>query len=271
MPATAPLRASSSPSMRKARFISWGAIGPERGLRLPRRGNVPTRLAAPRPAPDRVESRHDAHGRQSRHRGADRGARAGRGRGDRRRRRPGEGRLPGVARRRSGRPGPAAPPARDARRGAARGALAARVGERRQADLGCPRRDRHGGAGLPLLRRRGRQALRRDDPRRRRHRRHLPRAARRRRPDHAVELPAQHRELEDRPGARDRQHDRDQAGRADAADDDPARRARARGGHSRGRPERRRRQGLGRRPAPRRAPRRREDRLHRLDRGRPAA
>ncbi len=124
---------------------------------------------------------------------------------------------------------------------------------------------------LPLLRRRRRQALRRDDPGRRRHRRHLPRAARRRRADHALELPAQHRELEDRPRARDRQHDRDQAGRADAADDGPARRARARGGHPRGRPQRRRRQGLGRRPAARRASGRGEDRLHGLDRGRASA
>ena len=117
---------------------------------------------------------------------------------------------------------------------------------------------------------RGRQALRRDDPGRRRRGRHLPRAARCRRPDHAVELPAQHRELEDRPRARDRQHDRDQACRADAADDAPARRARPRGGDPRGRPERRRRQGLRRRPASRRASRRGEDRVHRLDRGRAA-
>ena len=48
-----------------------------------------------------------------------------------------------------------------------------------------------------------------------------------------VELPAQHRELEDRARPRDGQHDRDQAGRADAADDDPAGRARPRGRHPR--------------------------------------
>ena len=46
----------------------------------------------------------------------------------------------------------------------------------------------------------------------------VPRAARRRRPDHAVELPADDRVLEARAGARGRQHGRAQAGRADAAD-----------------------------------------------------
>ena len=89
--------------------------------------------------------------------------------------------------------------------------------QRRQADRRRTRRGRHGRAGLPLLRRRGRQALRRDDPGRRRRRPDVPRAARRRRPDRALELPAQHRELEARPGARVRQHRRAQAGRADAA------------------------------------------------------
>ena len=59
--------------------------------------------------------------------------------------------------------------------------------------------------------------LRRDDPRRGRRRHDVPRAARRRRADHAVELPAQHRVVEARAGARVRQHDRDQAGGADAA------------------------------------------------------
>ncbi len=75
--------------------------------------------------------------------------------------------------------------------------------------------------------------------------------------------------LEARAGARRRQHGRAQAGRADAADRAALRRARARGraaatgvvnvvvgpGRTCG-------------AAPRRAPRRREDRLHRLDRGR---
>ena len=122
--------------------------------------------------------------------------------------------------------------------------------------------------GLPLLRRRGRQALRRDDPGRRRRRPDLPRAARRRRPDRALELPAQHRELEARPGARLRQHGRAEARRAHAALGAAARRARARGRDPGGRRQRARRPGLGRRAAAGRASRRREDRLHRLDRGR---
>ena len=99
---------------------------------------------------------------------------------------------------------------------------------------------------------------------------HVPRAARRRRPDRALELPAQHRLLEARAGARDREHRRPEAGRADAALGLAARGARARGGDPGGRDQRRRRQGLDRRHAPRRAPGRGEDRLHRLDRGRPA-
>ena len=71
---------------------------------------------------------------------------------------------------------------------------------------------------LPLLRRRGAHArgqgrrrvprgLHVDDP---------PRAGRRRRPDRAVELPADDGRLEDRPGAGGRQHDRPQAGADDA-------------------------------------------------------
>ena len=76
---------------------------------------------------------------------------------------------------------------------------------------------------------------------------HLPRAARRRRADRAVELPAQHRLLEARARARVREHRRAQAGRADAALGAAARRARARGGDPGGRAQRRRRQGLGRR------------------------
>ncbi len=68
-------------------------------------------------------------------------------------------------------------------------------------------------------RRRVRQRLHVDDP---------PRADRRGRPDHAVELPADDGGLEDRPGARGRQHDRAEAGRDDAADDAEARRVRGR-------------------------------------------
>ena len=47
---------------------------------------------------------------------------------------------------------------------------------------------------------------------------HPPRADRRGRPDRPVELPAHDGDLEDRPGARDRQHDRAEAVRAHAAD-----------------------------------------------------
>ena len=54
-----------------------------------------------------------------------------------------------------------------------------------------------------------------------------PRAGRRRRPDHALELPADDGDLEDRPGARRRQHGRAEAGRDDAADHAQARRDRA--------------------------------------------
>ena len=98
----------------------------------------------------------------------------------------------------------------------------------------------------------------------------LPRAARRRRPDRALELPAQHRVLEARPGARLRQHGRAEAGRADAAVGAPARRARARGRHPRGRRQRRS-SGRARSSGSRLVehPGRREDRVHRLDRGRP--
>ena len=57
----------------------------------------------------------------------------------------------------------------------------------------------------------------------------VPRADRRRRADHALELPAQHRQLEDRAGARGREHGRPQAGIADAALGAALRRARRRG------------------------------------------
>ena len=83
-------------------------------------------------------------------------------------------------------------------------------------------------------------------------------------------FPRQHRLLEARACARDREHGRAEAGRADAALGAAARRARARGRDPGGRRQRRRRQGLGRRRAPRRASGRGQDRLHRLDRGRTA-
>ena len=92
-------------------------------------------------------------------------------------------------------------------------------------------------------------------------------ADRRRRADHPVELPAADGRVEDRARARRRQHGRAQAGRDDAADGADARRD-----HRRGRPAAGRRQHPRRRPGDRagdrRARRHRQDRVHRLDRGR---
>ena len=88
----------------------------------------------------------------------------------------------------------------------------ARVAERRQADQGVARRRpaARGGA-LLLLRGLGRQArVRVPEPARE--------AARRRGPDHPVELPAADAGVEDRAGARRREHGRAEAGRDDAAD-----------------------------------------------------
>ena len=116
-------------------------------------------------------------------------------------------------------------------RGARRRARRPRVGQRRQA---ARRRAVGRGAGdgrqHPLLRRRraqhGGQGVGRvprgpdlDHP---------PRAGRRRRPDRAVELPDDDGDLEDRPGAGDRQHARPQAGRDDAGHVAEARRDRGR-------------------------------------------
>ena len=101
----------------------------------------------------------------------------------------------------------------------------------RQADQGVARRRHPARRGaLLLLRRLGRQArLRRP--------RAATRAARRRRPDHPVELPAADAGVEDRPGAGLRQHRRAQAGRDHAAD-----RAALRRDLPAGRPAARRRQ-----------------------------
>ena len=94
-----------------------------------------------------------------------------------------------------------------------------------------------------------------------------PAPARRRRPDHPLELPAADARLEDRAGARLRQHGRAQAGRDDAADRadlhrhlPPGRAAGGRRQHHHGRRLHRR--------ASRQAPRPRQGRVHRLDRGR---
>ena len=118
---------------------------------------------------------------------------------------------------------------------------------------------------------RGRAHARRHDPGRRRRGDDVPRAARRRRADHAVELPAHDRLVEARAVPRRRQHGRAQAGRADAAD---ARSSSSGSRSTAGLPE-----GVVNvvagpgstvRRAARRASRRRQGRVHRLDRGRPA-
>ena len=87
-----------------------------------------------------------------------------------------------------------------------------RVARRRQADQGVARRRPAArGRALLLLRRLGRQArVRIPEP--------SSAAARRRRADHPVELPAADARVEDRARARVRQHRRAQAGRDDAAD-----------------------------------------------------
>ena len=97
---------------------------------------------------------------------------------------------------------------------------------------------------------------------------HAARADRRLRADHPLELPDQHRELEDRPGTRLRQHGGDQAGGAGPAHHDPAGRADPGGGRPRWRAQRRHRRPRGRAGA-RQSRRRRQDLLHRFDRGRP--
>ena len=116
----------------------------------------------------------------------------------------------------------------DADRGARRRAGRAGGARRRQADRGRQGRRDPGRRRQPALLRRRRAAP--GGPRRRRvhGRPHVddpPRADRRRRPDRAVELPADDGRLEDRPGAGGRQHGRAEAGRDDAADDAAARRA----------------------------------------------
>ena len=96
------------------------------------------------------------------------------------------------------------------------------------------------------------------------------RAGRRRRRDHAVELPAAPGRREGRGRARRRLHGRAQAGRGHAADRLPAAPRSPSRRPAAGRAQRRLRPRPGRRPGARRAPRRRHGLVHRLDRGRPA-
>ena len=220
----------------------------------------------------------DDGGPESRDRRGDRrGAAVGRrGRRARRRRRP-QG-LRRVGRQDAQGPDGAAAQARRRDRRERRGADAARVAERRQADVDRRRRDAVLRRQPALLRRRrphargqGRRRVRRGL-----HVDHPARAARDRRRDHAVELPADDGDLEARAGARRRQRPDPEAGRADAADDAPLRRARAgvpAAGRAAGR-HRRRRSGGGRARPPSGDPARLADRLGRdgqADRGRRGA
>ena len=137
----------------------------------------------------------------------------------------------------------------------------ARVVERRQAHQGVARRGRAARrSALLLLRRLGGQARVRLPER-------PAEAAGRRRAGDPVELPAADAGLEDRARPRRRQHGRSQAGGDDPADG-PALHRRAAPGRAAGgcRQHRDRRRAHRRRP--RQAPRRRQGRLHRLDRGR---
>ena len=113
---------------------------------------------------------------------------------------------------------------RDARR---RRDLGERQAGARDAGGGHPARHRP----LPLLRRRHPLARGHDHRDRQGHRRlPLPRAARRRRPDHPLQLPAAHGGVEDRPGPGRRQLHGGKAGLADAVVDPQARRGHRRRG-----------------------------------------
>ncbi len=208
---------TAGPRRRAARYRDFV----QSGLALRRQGPSPNE----RSSQAWLNRQRDGHRCQPGYRGDDRDPRRGRGRRGRRGGCAGEGGVPGLAGRDASGAGQVAAAVGDARRGERRGARTDRVAERRQADRRRARRGCDGGRRLPLLRRRGRQEARRDDPRRRRRRHDLPRAARRRGADRAVELPAQHLVLEARAGARLRQHRRAQARRADAAERARARRA----------------------------------------------
>ena len=121
-----------------------------------------------------------------------------------------------------------------------RGAGAARDARHGQADRLLDH-GRHPGLSQhhPVVRRGDRQDLRRGRPDPGQRRRHdHPRGRRRGRLRRAVELPAADGLLEDRPGTGRRQFGDPEAGRAVAADRDPAGRAGRRGRHPRGRVQR---------------------------------
>ena len=165
------------------------AVAPGGGRAEPR-----GRLARGRGARADAGGRGVIAGRRARHRGGDGGGAAGRRRGDRRRRRAREGGLPGLARGRARRPLRAAAPARRRARGAARGP---RRGSRRAtpASRSATRAARWAWSSRPSATTPGapERNTGQDDPGRGRRRHDVPRAARRRRPDHALELPAHDR------------------------------------------------------------------------------
>ena len=160
--------------------------------------------------------------------------------------------------------------ARRADQGERRRARRARVARQRQAAGRGQGRHRRLGRPPALLRGLADEDRGRDDPglRPRPVLLHAARAGRRLRPDRALELPAADGGLEDLAGARGRLPADPEARRADAADRAAPRRAGARGGLPRGHRQRAHRRRRDRRRA-RRPPRRRQGRLHRLDRGRP--
>ena len=190
----------------------------------------------------RAALRRVVHDHLARGRGAARRGRAGRGRGRRRSRsrprarrsRTAGRRLRPVRARQVPLPDRAHPP------GALARVRGARVAERRQADQGVARRRPAARRGaLLLLRRLGRQArVRVPEP--------AAAPARRRGPDHPVELPAADAGLEGRAGTRRGEHRRAQAGRDDAADGAPVLRRPAPGRAAAGRRQHRHR----RRPRP---------------------
>ena len=98
---------------------------------------------------------------------------------------------------------------------------------------------------------------------------HAARAGRRRRADHSVELPGADGRVEVGPGAGGGLHDRDEAGRADAADLLADGAARAEGRHSGRRDQRRARLRSDGRRRDRQASGRRQDRVHRRAARRP--
>ena len=151
---------------------------------------------------------------------------------------------------------------------------AADLGRGGQADEGRPRRGKPCDVDVHVLRGRGTEARRRDDPdgrvagRRGKARVHAPPPARRGRRDQPVQLPAQPRRPQDRSVAGGGLRSRPQARGPDAALGAAPGRARGRGRTSARVAERRRRPFVGDRRRPRRGRSREGDHVHRLERRR---